>query len=569
MRNGLRTVRCAAAATAMWAAAAAVQPAPPAGPDGTTRPAATRPAAGREELARQFLAAGKEALRRRDPAKAIEALTQAVRYDGDLLEARYRLGRAYHMAGRARDAGEQYKAFAAAARRRTELTPTESAWQAEVAERLRRLYAFLRLWEKLRADYAEQFRKLAAGRGGTPSCVRALEAAVALSPGDDEAAGELTAARKLVSDVLPPPPEEPNPTGAKLLIEQAEAKRRAGRHEEALKLLRSACVLSREPSTVVALAEAYAAAKSPAEAAVAAAEARRMLADAPEHERRRYEKRLDQLIEAGDPDAERVEERLGRFAEEAEALARRACGGKDSHTAAEILEVVVEFAPGRESAAELLRKVRKAVSGFASLAGISGKRVGCRARPRGCRVNRYRNTVELRWGDSKAPRTAGVTLTFHGTRWGRQLRARWRIEDLDAGRVARTTLTARFWPVHGGASLAGRRRTWGWWLFDEADQKVVKTPEAKARRAMFKPEADGYTLSFEKADRLLTVRVDGTLLLQAELTEAGLKACRAGRPMTFELALGLPAESGDGSVRIRLLNSSCSPDCFEKDSDAR
>ena len=124
-------------------------------------------------------------------ARAAEALRKAARYDPTLSEAAYLLGKACQSAGQTREAARWYGKVVALVESNPEATADELRWKADAAAQLRRLGVYPKKWQALRRDFARRFRAVAAGKGGLPSCVRALEIASALTPKDEQLPAEL------------------------------------------------------------------------------------------------------------------------------------------------------------------------------------------------------------------------------------------------------------------------------------------------------------------------------------------------------------------------------------------
>ena len=185
-------------------------------------------------LARQLLAGAKVSLGSRKWADAAAALQKALQYDPSLLEGHYLSGKAQQGLGKTGEAIGHYKTFLKLTESQAALSGEQAKWAADAKGQLGRLCVFLRQWWELREAYAKQFRALAWGEGGMPSCVRALEIAVSLVPEKAGAKLELKMARSLVADVVPTPAKKADPETAAILVRQAADLRKAGKSAEAV-----------------------------------------------------------------------------------------------------------------------------------------------------------------------------------------------------------------------------------------------------------------------------------------------------------------------------------------------
>jgi len=286
----------------------------------------------RPDLAGQLLASGRTLLARRDFDAAGAAFTKALQYDPKCILAHYELARARQGAGRTVEAVAAYRTFTKLAAEKAKPTPEEAAARADAEKALLRLCAHLRQWRELRRRYAGHFRALAAERRGLPSTVRALEVAAVLAGDDAGIAAELAAARKLAAAAVPPVDARRDPERAKALLERAEALTKAGDADAAVEALRKACGLSGEAGVAAALADAFAAARRPNDAALAAAEALRRQEAGGGAPDGALAARMQELLRRTDPNWARVASLLKALTARAESLARAAERAGDFET---------------------------------------------------------------------------------------------------------------------------------------------------------------------------------------------------------------------------------------------
>jgi len=513
------------------------------------------------DLARQFLDVGRQALRDRDPGQAAAALRRAIAHDGDLAEAHYLLGKAYHAARQTYDAVERFDAFLKLAADRDDLPPAAAQWKADAEKRLRTLCVHRRQWDALRAAHA---RRLAAFAGGRmPSAARALELIAALTS-EAADAGKAKAARDALPKPLPPEPRSPDPDGAKMLLEQAAGLRKVGQAEAAYKLTRSAAGICRDAPTLVALAEACLRKGLSAEAAVVADEARQAASRAPAKRREALALAAANVMKKADPAGARAAAALGQFAVDAEALARAAIAGGDLDTAAAIVDLVLELLPGRAPAEAIREKLRDTPLTCTRIPNLAGKWVDFRTTPASGQVKRTARTVEVKARAGKLPGGfAGVaaTLSLKPLTWGKFVRVGFRVRHV--GPRERGFLHVNLWPAGWGAQLRARygQREVSLQLDpDQKDYRVVAQADAAALAKLFRPD-ETYEVCVEKSGAVVAVTVEGRTVLKIELSKDRQRAA-AGE--TVELAFGGVAPAGrDVHLKLTMLEFACSPDCIK------
>jgi len=525
---------------------------------------ATRPAGDGDagSAAAALLETGRSLLRS-DPSAAMAALRRAVEADPNGAEARYLLGRACQACGRNEEAVAAYRWVVGRLGPDDPPTPAEKHWLTDARKRLAALAMYPKRWAALRAEHAGRFRKLAAGHGGMPSCLRALEAAAALDGEDEKLHAELEAARSLIEAVLPAPAAKPDAEGAALLVRRAGVLLRQGKRDEGIKLLRNACGMARELKTLVLLARACFAAGRLGEAAVAAEAARELLGQAPNAVRNATAGPLADLIRRADPNSARVEAALGAFAAAAEALAAAAARDEDIATARAVLVKVLELLPERASARKRLAALGGDVPGGNCPIDLRASWIVCRC-PLGreC-VRTRRDGVELQWR-TDAKRTGGtVEVCFTRLRWGRSVRARWRIELLSPPPGLERRLGAWQLPLDGYLQASSIQARWGCGFSGKDNCRVVRECDPAVLRRLYREGAWRHEVGFEKAGGRLTVTLDGETIREVQITPKGATRGSMRRPITFRLKThGLPADQ-DAHLRATLLEFQCSRDCLQ------
>ncbi len=514
------------------------------------------PPAAKAELARQFLAIGRAALRDKKPDRAAEALGKAMGYDPAQVEAAYLLGRISQSAGSAHRAAAWYRKVVELTKAKPETTPQERRWRADAEAQLRRLSVYPKKWRALRVDFAKRFRALAAGHGGLPSCVRALEIASALVGDDEKVSAELSAARALVGDVLPPPPTKPDPEGAELLLKQAAKQRKAGRTAEAIRLLRHALALSREAPALATLAEVQLASRRPADAAVAATEARKLLPELPGKLRGELEVRLAGLLARADPHAATAEALLRRFASAARELAAKARADNDADTGDEIESLLSKLLPAP-------RRPARPSGGTSPPPGrpdLASEHVRCRY-PGGARLRRTARSVELRCIKTSAHRGGAQALVgmtrFH---CGSSVKATWRVQQLDPPPQNAGAVAVAFLPSPD-VKVSMRKSKRAVEISYSGRDSFLKKADQETREDMYN-KSGSYSVSFEKAGAVVTIKVGGDVLARFRLTRQREREL-ASRPMTLWMA----ADGRNGrpvGIRATLTGFSCSGDCIQQ-----
>ena len=540
-------------------------------------PAMTRaqapPATGPAEnpgLARTFYEAGLDLLSKGDHAKAAAPLRRAIQNDTTLTEAHYHLAKAYQKMGQSRRAAEAYRQFVKLILLRTDLDAATRKLKTDAERQLSRLDVFQQEYAIVCADFAKRLRGLAAKHGGKPSCLLALEAAVAITPGDEHAKHELEAAKKLMSSLLPAAAEEGDPEGAQLLIARAVNLVKAGKKDEAAKILASACALARDAATLTAAAEGYLAIGREAQAAGMVTEALAAVEEADEKVRPALRGRLLMLPRKADPGTDKVKLLLVGFAVRAERVAARAYAGKDHDTAQAILTVVVKLVPDRSSAWKLLARLTDTPPSTTRLPNLTATGVKCIIRE-GVNVRVTRHAVEVT-GVTKKVRPGGtadvgVVLGFEPLAWGKRMRATWRVQQLKPTPDApTTTLWVSFWPAASNMTCffsypAKAQASVHSFHGDKKNYKSTQSCDEETQKQAFRKDGT-YELTFEKKGPLCTLVVDGRELGRFEWKDER-QAAKA--PVQFRMYV--QGEKGDENVAVHfkatLLDFSCSPDCIK------
>lgn len=530
------------------------------GPAGTASRPASRPAD--PALAQAFLTTGLGLLRKGQSARAAAALRRAIANDPSLIQAHYHLAKACQDTGRTGEALTHYRRFLKLLAAQTKPDPAAAKLKADAERQLKRLDVYRKRWRVVREEFAGRFRALATKHAGKPSCVRALELAVTLTPDDAETKAELAAAKKLLPAVLGPPPTKADPEGAKLLIARARGLGKSGKKAEAAKLLRSACGLSRDAATLSSAAEAYASVGTAAEAAVAVAEALAATEKADEKVKAALRGRLLGLQRRTDPGMRQVEFLLGGFATRAERVAAAVLAGKDVETAEEILTLVLKLIPGRPSAQELMDKLTNKPPTISRLPNLASKWVKCsKANLKQGIVVRTRTMVEMKGVMTKAdPYEATLTCAFTPLVWGKTMRTTWRVQQIWPSPKGKRGMMFMFCP------LAGPH--WAKWI-RIGPKWAVSMPKAYADKVLSMKFPTGlyredgtYEITCSKEGRTFTVLVEGKELLRIGMSEAQNRTA-ADMPVVLELFTVVP----DGEkvhLRATLLDFSCSPDCIRR-----
>jgi len=518
---------------------------------------ATNPA-----LARQFLSAGRDAMRKAKPTDAAEALRRALRNDPSVLEGYYLLGKAYQALGRTQDATEMYKTLLKRMAGRNDLPAEAGAWRRHAAAQIDRLCVFPKQWATLSAAYAKRFRNTAAGQGGMVSCVRALTIAAALTPADAKVAEELKVARGLLPKALPAAPAKPDEVGANLLVDKAGRELRSGKPAKAVETLRQAAGMWRHPQVLAPLAEAYLACKRPADAAVVVAAAEPLIKDLEVKFQGAYRGRLLKARRRADPAATRVAALTLQWAGQAERLAARAIAGKDYDIADEAVCLVLRFLPGRQSAMKLRDKITGAGPTCRSLPNLTSKWVKVYHNgPAARQVNVTARTVELLCATDEKDTSAMIRLTLTPLVWGKSIRSTWRLRQIapppakgDKGYPSLLALPIKY---EFRIDNAGKK---AWSLvLSSAPFKSTTLCAKGVPEKMYRPDGV-YDIAFVKDGAKIAVKVNDEFLFRAELTAKHAQAV-AKQPFFFDVAWRYGAKQ-KVHLKATLLEFSCSQDCI-------
>jgi len=514
------------------------------------------------ELARQFLSAGREALRKAKPSDAAESLRRALRNDPSMLEAYYLLGKAYQALGRTREAEATYKDLLKRMAEANDLPAAAATWKAHAVAQIDRLCVLPRQWATLSAAYAKRFRNTAAGQGGMVSCVRALTIATALAPADAKVGEELKVARGLLPKALPAAPPKPDETGAHLLVDKAERLLKSGKPAEAVETLRNAAGLWRHPLVLAPLAEAYLACKQRTEAAAVVAAAEPLIKDLDVKLQGPYRGRLLKVRRKADPAATRVSALTLQWAGQAERLAARAIAGKDLDTADQIVSLVLTFLPDRESALKLMDRITGAGPTCRSLPNLKSKWVKVyHSGPTARQVNVTARTVELLCVTDEKDRSAMVGLTLTPLVWGKSIRSTWRLRQIapPPAKGAKGYAAVRGLPYRYDVRIDNvKKRVWSY-LYSSKSYKTVTHCEKGVPEKMYR--ADGaYDIAFEKTGPKMTVKVNDEFLIRLELPPEGERAV-AKQPFAFSVAWYYGPKQ-KVHLKATLLEFACSADCI-------
>ena len=527
-------------------------------------PPASAPAAN-PALARTFLATGLELLSKGDLAQAIGALQRAVQNDPSVAEAHYHLARALQRTGRTRQAIESYRRFVELPVDNAD--PAMAPLKADAVRQLARLDVRRRQWRLVREDYAKRFRSLAARHGGKPSCVRALELADKLTPDDAECGSELAAARKLLPAALGPAPAAEDPDGAKLLVNRAASLARSRKPDEAAKVLASVCDLARDSATLALVAEGYLAIRQPAEAAVVILEGLGGVDKVTDKHRSAVRARLLTLQRQADPGVNQTALLCNSLAGRAERLAGQAVAGKDYDTAREILTLVIELAPDRDSARKLLAKLDggPAAPASARLPDLTSELITYTPKG-GIVVTRTPRTFDVKGPVTKIGRGDGiaVNLTFTPLLWGRDMRATWRVQQVLPSPKDGGCLYVCFWPVANSRTAFvanGSNKEVGIYGIHVGLKRYYGSAEQidkEAQKALYREDGT-YDITFEKKGLTLTMAVNGHHLSRIVIKDPRYLS---GKAVGLSLAL-TDVKASRLHIKATLLEFSFSPDCIK------
>ena len=526
-------------------------------------------------LGRHFLSLAKEAMKRGDKDGATESLRRAVRHDPAVVEAHYLLGKVSQSAGRRREAIQCFQRLGSLAKPQIGGDAKVAQWAKDAAKQLELLLVYRRAWDELRVEHGMKLRSLAGQHAGKPSCVRGIEMAVSLVPEHSEARSELAAAKSQVPQVVPPGPKKPDVKGAELLLGKARRLQKSGKAAEALSMILDAARLSQGAECLVALAAAYMEQDQPTKAAAVAFLAASKIDGAPEKRRRRLREQLENVRGRSDPGWGQVEALAVKFAEKAEALARRALKDNDPDTADMVLTAVVGILPDREPAKRLLRSMDKPQrADLQGLPNLDGPGIVCATQGARVSFSRTSSTVELRGSTTssdKRPLAVGVELAR--LRWGSDLRAVWRVEQVNPSPLKPGGIVGAAISPVSGLTLSAHA--------DSTDRTVVvgdvgrgfrtrKRAKDDALRKLFhvpRPKKDekptvSYEISFEKKDRTVRVRVGRTTVIEVELDRRQNESA-ASRAVVFKI-VGAGPPYVAVQVRATVLEFSCSADCLRR-----
>jgi len=499
------------------APAAAQDAAPPAGED-------------KAALAKQFMDVARRAIVHRDSAKAEDALAKAMRYDPLLSEAPYRLARLRQAAGAAHEAARHYKTFLKLLADGRGPTADEGRWKTDAEAQLRRVETFPKRWRGLRAAWAKRFQALAKGQGGLPSCVRALSIASALADTDEAVAGELDAATTLLEGAMPAAPRKPDKEGAKLLLDQAAKKAEAGKHEEAVKLVKSAAALTGDVGTIVRLAEMQLAIRKPADAAASAAAAMKALSKGKKRMRelrKQCAPRVAAVLRRADPNGPRVEALLAQFAKPAEALAAQSRAANDRDTEKQIKDLLAKLR--REG--RMLQADEKA-GAPGSTPKLDSQFVKVQA-PAGAKVTRTEKSIEYRLVKTNAVHGGAIARVGLGRfTCGRNVRVTWQIEMTAPKRAAEGALAVGFLPSADARVVIDKDIVE---VGSTTRDSLIRKADRMIREDMYSRNGR-YRISFEKVGPDVSIHVNRRLLARYRLS-AQRQADLARTPLVLLLSV--------------------------------
>ena len=415
---------------------------------------------------------------------------------------------------------------------------------AELKSALAAVRQHVTRWATVRKQYEGRYVSLAdQAAPGMPSAAEALGRAVILQP-DDKPLAERRQAAEAAIPALPAPAEAPDPKGAKLLREQADARSRAGNHAEAARLLESAYGLGADdPALACDLAVCWTRSGKPANAAALLIHAgKSAAATAKTTEGKALASRIAYLLELADPKGKGVDQLDEQLVQAGRLIRKDAATVADTRLVAD-LDKCLEAIGGPAAVAGLTAaKVVTAVTP-ASKINFESREIDIVASP-GTKVARFPDGLVIGHDQADAAAegkqpldyvTVGLgNLTFRGD-W----RVSWRIQ-MDEGKRLSTYIA--FWPIpekfQGNGLTLQDYGPGKWWkvvytgVLTDNGYEYQQAGTAD-QSAAFKASGD-YIVTFQKKGNMVSAWVDQVKLVDIKLTEAQVQRA-ATLPMKLKL----------------------------------